>query len=123
MTSNVSLATLRRGESTLYLGLPGPDTAMARYHPAPSRNEIAVLQPVLVCAHNDCKTCKMITSHVQVKQIDGDLLTDVVFFARGLLTANKSGLVKLWIRPLSMHPRHLKGRTHTRATTDIDLFG
>ena len=47
MTSNVSLALRRRGESTVYLGVQ-TDAAFPRYHPAPSRNEVAVVQPVLV---------------------------------------------------------------------------
>ena len=49
MTSSISLALRRRGESSVFLGGPGLDGPVSRYHPAPSRNEVAVLQPVLVC--------------------------------------------------------------------------
>ncbi|KAF9074715.1 WD40-repeat-containing domain protein [Rhodocollybia butyracea] len=42
-----------------------------RYHPAPSRNEIAVVQPVLV-----------------------------TFLPKHVLTSTKNGVVKLWVRPL-----------------------
>ncbi len=51
MTSSISLALRRRGESTLYLppsGTPGDESPLPRYHPAPSRNEVAVVQPVVV---------------------------------------------------------------------------
>lgn len=52
MTSSISLALRRRGESTLYLppmGPPNGESPVSRYHAAPSRNEVAVVQPVLVC--------------------------------------------------------------------------
>jgi catabolite repression protein CreC len=48
MMSSVSLALRRRGESVVFLGGPGVDPQMSRFHPAPSRNEVAVVQPVLV---------------------------------------------------------------------------
>lgn len=51
MTSTLSLALRRRGESTVYLpplGSPGLESPLPRYHPSPSRNEVAVVQPVLV---------------------------------------------------------------------------
>ncbi|KAL9715338.1 hypothetical protein Ac2012v2_002001 [Leucoagaricus gongylophorus] len=54
-----------------------------RYHPAPSRNEIAIVQPVLV------------------KPIDSDLLMDVAFLPRVVMTATKLGHIKLWVRPLN----------------------
>ncbi len=52
-------------------------------------------------------------------------MTDVLFFQRGLLTVTKLGHVKLWIRPLAVHPRHMKSRTSNRSSTvaDLDLFG
>lgn len=60
----------------------------------------------------------------QVKSIEGDLLTDISFYHRGVLTANKIGHVKLWIRPLAAHPRHLKSRTNrSNISADIDVFG
>lgn len=105
MTSSLSLALRRRGESTVYLpplGSPGAETPLLRYHPAPSRNEVAVVQPVLI------------------KHIESDLLTDVSFVPRGLLTATRTGHVKLWIRPLAAQPRHLKSRTANRTSMIAD---
>ena len=48
MTSTVSLALRRRGESMLYLPNPGEESPLPRFHPAPSRNDVAVVQPVVV---------------------------------------------------------------------------
>jgi len=93
MSSTISLA-YRRDRSALCLpslASPGIDSKpLPRYHPAPARNEIAVVQSVLV------------------KHMDDDLLTDISFLPRALLTSTKSGYVKLWIRPLALRPRHLK---------------
>ena len=52
-------------------------------------------------------------------------MTDVLFYQRGLLTVTKLGHVKLWIRPLAIHPRHAKGRSAARGGTmaDIDMLG
>lgn len=77
MASNVSLAVRRGMGSTAQL-------AVSRYHPAPSRNEVSVVQPVLV------------------KQIDADLLTSLTFLPRALVTATKAGHVRVWVRPLVM---------------------
>jgi len=102
MTSSLSLALRRRGDSTIYLppiGSPGLDSPLLRYHPAPSRNEVAVVQPVLI------------------KHIESDLLTDVAFVPRGLLTATRTGYVKWWIRPLASQPRHLKNRAANRTSS------
>ena len=51
--STLSLALRRReaaatDRSTLHLPAPLADGPLPRYHPAPSRNEVAVVQPVLV---------------------------------------------------------------------------
>ncbi|KAF5357826.1 hypothetical protein D9756_001386 [Leucocoprinus leucothites] len=80
MSSTISLA-FRGSKSASYLpsGIP-PNlqsselTHSPRYHPAPSRNEIAIVQPVLV------------------KPIDCDLLTDVTFLPRVVITATKTGI-------------------------------
>ena len=95
MTSSLSLAYRRRGDSTANLpsggtvdgNLPPPQ----HYHPSPSRNAVAVVQPVLV------------------KSFDAELLTDVKFISNAVMTANKGGLVKYWVRPLPA-----AGRTHRR---------
>ncbi|KAF9526954.1 catabolite repression protein creC [Crepidotus variabilis] len=96
MASSLSLA-FRRDRSMQYLpsiNSPGLD-GLSRYHPAPSRNEVAVVQPVLV------------------KQLEGELLTTLHFLPRNILTATKTGLIKLWIRPLALRTRHMKPRTAT----------
>ncbi|EJF66173.1 WD40 repeat-like protein [Dichomitus squalens LYAD-421 SS1] len=105
MTSTISLALRRRGESTLYLppsGTPGAESPLPRYHPAPSRNEVAVVQPVVV------------------KHIGNDMLTDLTFLPRGLLTATKLGHIKFWIRPLAVQPRHLRTQSTLRRGSQTD---
>ncbi|OCH86911.1 WD40 repeat-like protein [Obba rivulosa] len=108
MISNISLALRRRGESTLYLvppGASGADSPLPRYHPAPSRNEVAIVQPVLV------------------KHLPGDMLTHIAFAARGLLTASRTGHVKFWIRPL-VQPHHVRAATATyRRSSLVDSVG
>jgi hypothetical protein len=104
MASSLSLGARRRGDtltadrSTLHL-LPPPGTEgpLPRYHPAPSRNEVAIVQPVLV------------------KQLDNDILTAIAFLPRWLLTSTKVGHVKMWIRPL---PTSRKNGQSSRAATD-----
>ncbi|KAF8964008.1 catabolite repression protein creC [Flammula alnicola] len=100
MSSTISLA-FRRDRSVQYLpsiNSPGLDEATSpRYHPAPSRNEIAFVQPVLI------------------KQLDCDLLTVVQFHPRSILTATKGAQIKLWIRPLALRPRTLRARTQVDA--------
>ncbi|TFK76252.1 catabolite repression protein creC [Pluteus cervinus] len=85
MSSTLSLA-FRRDKSASYLpsfGMSGADTApISRYHPALSRNEVAVVQPVLI------------------KQLDSDIPSAVTFLPRCLLTSTKTGHIKLWVRPL-----------------------
>ncbi|KAF8891256.1 catabolite repression protein creC [Infundibulicybe gibba] len=94
MSSTISLA-FRRDRSNIYL--PSVDSPSAvdgkpspRYHPAPSRNEVAVVQPVLI------------------KHVEGDLLTAVSFLPRCILTITKTGFIKLWVRPLALRARHAK---------------
>ncbi|KAI0362510.1 WD40 repeat-like protein [Trametes cingulata] len=108
MTSSISLALRRRGESTVFLppsGTPGAESPLPRYHPAPSRNEVAVVQPVVV------------------KHIGNDMLTDIQFLPRGLLTANKLGHIKFWIRPLAVQPRHLRTQSAYRRASQTDAIG
>jgi hypothetical protein len=91
MASTISLA-YRRG-SLLHLpslgssSLDGSIPPLPRYHPAPSRNEVSVVQPVLI------------------KHVECDLMTAISFLPRALLTASKTGLVKMWIRPLTSRQR------------------
>ncbi|KAF9019379.1 hypothetical protein BDZ89DRAFT_1116762 [Hymenopellis radicata] len=65
MSSTVSLA-FRHDRSALHLPSVSPtdEKPYPRYHPAPSRNEVAVVQPVLT------------------KQVEGDLLAAVAFLQR-----------------------------------------
>ncbi|KAF8912006.1 WD40 repeat-like protein [Gymnopilus junonius] len=96
MSSTLSLA-FKRDRSAQYLpSINSPaldDTPSPRYHPAPSRNDIAFVQPVLI------------------KQLDCDILTVIQFLPRSILTATKSGQIKLWIRPLALRPKLKNNRT------------
>ncbi|KZT09604.1 WD40 repeat-like protein [Laetiporus sulphureus 93-53] len=107
MISSVSLAYRRRGNSTVFLSAPGgslADSSLPRYHPAPSRNEVAIVQPVLV------------------KHIGSDMLTDVMFISRGILTATRYGLIKLWIRPLAVKPRQMRSQSIYRRGSAVDVI-
>jgi len=99
MASSLSLAIRRRGDSIVNLppgGLvDGKLPPLPHYHPSPSRNEVAVVQPVLV------------------KSFDADLLSDVKFISNAVMTANKGGLIKYWVRPLPTTRR----APHDRAST------
>jgi catabolite repression protein CreC len=101
---SLSLAARRRTDaltadhSTLHLPPPGPEGPLARYHPAPSRTEVAIVQPVLV------------------KQLENEILTAIAFLPRWLITGTKVGHVKLWIRPLPAAPR--KNGHGSRMATD-----
>ncbi|KAK7038069.1 catabolite repression protein creC [Favolaschia claudopus] len=100
MASTVSLA-FRRDRSTLYL--PNADengSPFPKFHPAPSRNEVAVVQPCLI------------------KPIDSDILSTLVFLPRSILTSTKNGYIKLWIRPLALRPR-IK---HRGPAPDVDVL-
>ncbi|KAJ7137724.1 WD40-repeat-containing domain protein [Mycena epipterygia] len=99
MASTVSLA-FRRDRSTLYLPTGEDGSPFPRYHPAPSRNEIAVVQPCLI------------------KPIDGDILATLVFLPRSILTSTRNGHIKLWIRPLALRPR-LK---HRQPVPSVDVL-
>ncbi|THU88588.1 WD40 repeat-like protein [Dendrothele bispora CBS 962.96] len=93
MSSTLSLSFKREGRSALYLpstnnGSGNDENESPRYHPAPSRNEIAVVQPVLV------------------KQMENELPTWIAFLPRHVLTSTKTGHLKLWIRPLAPKTRH-----------------
>lgn len=105
MASTVSLAFRKGTGSALHLpgaSVIGFDTsAPPRYHPAPSRNEVSVVQPVLV------------------KQLECDILTALSFLPRALLTATKAGLVRLWVRPLAMKGRHMKHGHRGLSISDI----
>ncbi|KAG1735466.1 WD40 repeat-like protein [Suillus occidentalis] len=96
MSSSISLAYRRGTGSTTQLPAP-------RYHPAPSRNEVSTVQPVLV------------------KQLDADLLTSLAFLPRALITASKAGHVRLWVRPLVMANASPRKR-HTRGTLSVTDF-
>ena len=108
MASSLSLAIRRRGDSVVNLpsdGLvDGKLPPLPHYHPSPSRNEVAVVQPVLV------------------KAFDTDLLTDVKFISNAVVTANKGGLIKYWVRPLPTTrrvPRHHTATVHTGPSTGV----
>ena len=104
MASSLSLGARKRTDaltadhSTTLLPPPGAEGPLPRYHSAPSRNEVAIVQPVLV------------------KQLENDILTAVSFLPRWLLTGTKVGHVKLWIRPLPATSR--KNGHASRTATD-----
>jgi catabolite repression protein CreC len=117
MSSTISLA-LRRERSSPYLPLnsAGLDSNPSpRYHPAPSRNEIAVVQPVLVSQTN--LKAFMEFTPLQVKQLDGDLFATIQFLPRSILTATRGSNIKLWIRPLALRSRNVKS---TRGASTVD---
>jgi hypothetical protein len=92
LSSTVSLGLRKRGEgSTLHLpnGIQGKRSI---FHPAPSRNEVAILQPVLI------------------KSLEGgDLLSAVAFVHSNLFTVARTGTVKTWVRPLPSRSRNARG--------------
>jgi catabolite repression protein CreC len=108
MASTPSLAVHRRTDtltadhSTPNLPPLGTENPLPRFHPAPSRNEVAIVQPVLV------------------KQLENDILTAVAFLPRWLLTGSKVGHVKLWIRPLPVTSRK-NGHSSRTAADGQDL--
>ncbi|KIJ27834.1 hypothetical protein M422DRAFT_261873 [Sphaerobolus stellatus SS14] len=85
LASTVSLVLRRRSEtidrSTIHL--PGIDGKVVRYHPAPSRNDVAILQPVVV------------------KHVDGDILSAIKFHTTAVFTTTRTGHLKVWVRPLA----------------------
>ena len=122
MSSTISLA-LRRDRSVPYLPLmnsAGLDSSPSpRYHPAPSRNEIAVVQPVLVSPSYISQLRASIEfSSLQVKQLDSDLLATVQFLPRSILTATKGSNIKLWIRPLAL--RSSRNVKSSRGASTVD---
>jgi len=72
MSSSLPLGARRRGDTltadrlTLHLPPLGAEGPLPRYRRAPSRNEVAIVQPVLV------------------KQLENDILTPVAFLPRAL---------------------------------------
>ncbi|KAF9014002.1 WD40-repeat-containing domain protein [Cyathus striatus] len=102
MSSTLSLS-MRRDRSNIHLpsiNSPGiDDQPSPRFHPAPFRSEVAIVQPVLT------------------KQLDGDLLTHITFLPRYILISTKGGHIKLWIRPLALKPHQKNNRL--QAVTDI----
>jgi len=102
MSSTISLALRRErpAQCPPSFDTTHPDGRSFRFHPAPSRNEVAVVQPVLV------------------KSVEGDILSSVSFLSRSILTSTKTGYVKLWIRPLALRPR----AKNNRAPPDIDAL-
>lgn len=97
-------------------------THSQRYHPAPSRNEVAVVQPVLIKSlystlpsslntstvtappglHTPTTATTTPTSSSSATSTTPDPLpTAIAFLPKHLLTSTKNGVVKLWVRPLS----------------------
>ena len=91
MASSLPLAIWHRGDSTVNLppgGLvDGKLPSHPHYHPSPSQNEVAIVQPVLVNAFG------------------ADLMTDVKVVSSAVVTANKGGLVKCWGETIAYQER------------------
>ncbi|KAL4077271.1 WD40-repeat-containing domain protein [Scleroderma yunnanense] len=93
MASSISLGARRTAGSVVQLTAP-------KYHPAPPRNGVSVVQPVLV------------------KQTDSDLLTSLMFLPRALVTATKGGHIRVWVRPLVL-AGNSRRRGHGRQALSI----
>lgn len=96
----MSLA-LRRG-SLLNLPTDSVDSSShafpQRFHPAPPRNDVAFLQPVLVSL--SCVRFGFNSKNGKIKTLESaEILSDFAFLPKVILTATKVGLVKLWTRP------------------------
>lgn len=114
MASSISLAAAyRRGTgSTTQFSTP-------RYHPAPSRNEVSAVQPVVVrCQLPDIFVYLPNVRFLQVKHIEADMLSCLTFIPRALLTVTKCGHVRIWVRPL-VTPGNPRRRTHGRQALSI----
>lgn len=61
-------------------------------------------------------------SALQVKHISNEMLAHIHFLPRGLLTANKLGHIKFWIRPLAVQPRHLRTQSAYRRASQTDAI-
>ena len=116
LSSTLSLALRRSGADR-------ETPEFEKFHPAPSRMEVALIQPVVVSplvssssalAHRtpnernqpfESNTVLTIGMIAKVKQIEGDLLAHVSFLPLGLVTMTRSGVIKQWVRPLEAKAR------------------
>ncbi|KAG8808738.1 hypothetical protein FRC17_003804 [Serendipita sp. 399] len=80
ISSTISLGLRRRNEPST-LNLPIDGVPNMTYHPAPSRQDVSVLQPI------------------QATSIDGDILTRIEFTSTAVLTSTRAGLLRVWSRP------------------------
>ncbi|KDN49018.1 hypothetical protein RSAG8_02371, partial [Rhizoctonia solani AG-8 WAC10335] len=86
LSSTLSLALRRSHGNLVAEGVHQSETD--RFHPAPSRMEVATIQPVVV------------------KPIDGEhLLAHVSFLPSGVMTMTRTGFIKQWVRPLEAKAR------------------
>ncbi|KAL7420546.1 hypothetical protein Q5752_004497 [Cryptotrichosporon argae] len=69
------------GQSTISLGLSRPHLPTAHFHPAPSRGQVARLQPVLA------------------RVIEGNMLTGVWVLSTSIVTVGRGAEVRVWVRP------------------------
>ncbi|KAG8760766.1 hypothetical protein FRC14_002062 [Serendipita sp. 396] len=94
ISSTISLGLRRRNEpSTLNLPMDGVPNMV--YHPAPSRNDVSVLQPI------------------QATSLDGDLLTRIEFTSTAVLASTRAGLLRVWSRPSAVRQAHGRDVTIT----------
>ncbi|KAF8744004.1 WD40 repeat-like protein, partial [Rhizoctonia solani] len=103
LSSTLSLA-LRRSHGNLVAGgVHQGETD--RFHPAPSRMEVATIQPV-----------------VQVKPIDGEhLLAHVSFLPSGMMTMTRTGLIRQWCEMCEGRPFFAYGVGHSERGLNAKL--
>lgn len=88
LSSTISLALRRSHGNLVGMGNVNAETGeFDRFHPAPSRMEVAVIQPIVV------------------KPIEGDLLAHVSFLPSAVMTMTRTGFIKQWVRPLEAKTR------------------
>ncbi len=106
-------------ESPYGLGFGGaPRTTPNKVHRAPSRNEVGVVQPVVVSL---LEFYPMTISDVhQVKAVDGDILSSVVVLSQGILTASRPGIMKIWLRPPPPSRNRTGGKRKGKVEVEVE---
>lgn len=121
-----------------YAGSP-LDAKISRFHPAPSRNDVAILQPVLIkpldnTSSNSTSTTGVtaginnnnnnnnnninVNNNANNANAAGDTLTFIAFHANAILTVSKGAVIRFWVRPLPLvHDRGARRKARLRSTT------
>lgn len=85
------------------MGLHGNTVRTTKFHPAPSRKEVSLVQPILVSI-NPARLKfgtfgSLIADSEQSKDVEGDLLSSVAIISGSIITASRLGTIKVWSRP------------------------